>query len=229
MIIAIDGPSASGKSTIARALAERLNFYCMSTGFMYRAVAYVAKNILGYDESSFDEITHEQIDQLLFNNRLRYDLVKGKCAKIFFDNTDITDLLKDPVISQGASIIAVNKEIRDCLAKYFQRVVGDKNVIVEGRDIGSVVFPNAKVKFFLTADTKIRAERWRKMFEAKGISLTYQEALAELEKRDTRDRDRDVAPLVIPPDAIIIDSSHLSIDQIVQQMIDSIDVEQAKS
>lgn len=222
MIIAIDGPSASGKSTVAQKLAERMNFYCMSTGAMYRAAAYVAQHVLGYDEISFQEVTHDQLDQLLMNGRLYYEFIRGSCAQMFFDNNDLSKVLKDPVISQGASIIAANKDIRSCLTKYFQRAARGKNIVVEGRDIGTVVFPDAQVKFFLTADIKTRAERWQNMLESKGISLTYQQALTELEERDGRDRSRNIAPLIIAPDALIIDNSHMTIDETVQQMIDRI-------
>lgn len=221
MIIAIDGPSASGKSTVAQELSKEINFFCMGTGSMYRALAYVVKHVF---KCKPEELSVVEVEKLLLSKRLKYLFQEQFCAEVYFDEKNLAAMLKGVEISQVASRLATNEQVRRVLTNYFRKVCSQKNIIVEGRDVGTVVFPQADIKFFLTAQEKERAARWLKMLAAKGKTMSFEQALQELKARDTRDRTRAASPLVIAHDAIIIDSSFLSVTQTVQAMKGHIEI-----
>ena len=223
MIITIDGPTASGKSTIARRLAGDLNIMYLNTGLLYRAFAYCLVHECGYaqdtgpDES---ESTHqkptlwspalEDIAFILDAGLIAYDymLVGGAC--ITYRGAPITDRLKLPHVDRWASIISARPEVRTALLDLQRRLAQQRDTIAEGRDCGTVVFPAADYKFFITATPEIRAQRWRADQHNRGVVLTLDEAINSLAERDTRDSTRAVAPLVIAPDAQVVDNSRLS-------------------
>jgi len=222
MIISIDGPTASGKSTVARLLAKELNFYYLNTGFLYRAVAYLLINHCSYKDENLRNPDPIDLDTYLDPNRLIYDYDKDYKEQIIFDGQNITPFLKTSFIDKGASIVSTNKLVRSLLLQV-QRVAAQKfDIVAEGRDIGSVVFPEADIKFYLTASVNTRAERWRSDQEQKGNKFSFDEAVNIVKDRDKRDREREISPLVIPDNAIVIDNTDLDIKQMLQKFLDFI-------
>ncbi|MCK4517659.1 (d)CMP kinase [Candidatus Babeliales bacterium] len=220
MIITIDGPVASGKSSVAKALAKELGFYYLYTGLLYRAVAYLLIKENGGDFAQ--GLAHEWLatSEVEFIKDICYDYGEesgNSRPYIFYKNEEITEHLYDRSLEQPASIVSANKYVRAGLLET-QRNIGKKyDIVADGRDCGSVVFPEADYKFYLTADVDVRVRRLlldkKRHILAKSIQAeekTSQLAKEELERRDKRDREREVAPLVIPEGAIVVDNSKLS-------------------
>lgn len=218
MIITIDGPVASGKSTIARALAKKLHFFYLNTGLLFRATAYVLLNIKEYSVAELKNI--DSFDWKELTQLFTYKYVTSETAHIFVKQHDITHLLVDPLIAQAASIISVNSGLRQELA-YVQRalITSENNAVIEGRDSGSIVFNRAHFKFFLTASIEVRAERWKQMQEERGSYISLETAFIQVNERDERDMRRLEAPLIIPQEGIVIDTSYNSIEQVLQKII----------
>jgi cytidylate kinase len=207
MVITIDGPSASGKGTAAKALAARLGFDYLDTGAMYRAVAWAAcqRGISCSDTEAIRTI----LPQLHLEFTSQGILLEGE---------DITSHLRTPEVAQGASLVAVIPEVRRWLVNLQRHYARGRHLVTEGRDQGTVVFPDANLKFYLTADLSARAHRrWLEM-QQRGVSTDYQTVLSELQARDTRDSTRTDSPLQQPPDAILIDSTHLTPQEVVDLM-----------
>jgi cytidylate kinase len=209
-IIAIDGPVGAGKSTVAQRLARALGFEYVNTGAMYRAVA-VAARAAGIDAD--DPEAERKLDALLAGTRI--DFSDGR---ISLDGRDISTEIGSPEIGESASRLSTLGVVRARM-RDLQRAAGARGgVVMEGRDIGTAVFPDAEFKFFLDASPEVRAERrWREL-AARGVKITPEEVLAQLLERDRRDRERELAPLVPAPDAIVIDASRLGVDEVVALM-----------
>lgn len=219
MIITIDGPVASGKSTVSRLVAQKLGYYYLCTGLLYRALAYVLVNKCGY---TVETIAHPHMDDIkyCFDPKLFvYHYDEHSREQIFFDGVDITPHLKDSFMDKVTSIVSVNEQVRTAVTAIQRAIALDHNVITDGRDVGSVVFPHAEFKFFITASVLVRAERWRKDQEKYGNHLPVDQAIAIITDRDDRDKNRTIAPLIIPTDAIVIDTSALTIQQTVDKMM----------
>jgi cytidylate kinase len=222
MIITIDGPTGSGKSTAARGLAERLNFYCLSSGFLYRALAYILLKHFGYTKEDLYKASKNDIQQALDPKKFKYEMSTKNCGLVIFSKENITSFLKSEEVSQGASIIAINKFVRQKLTDLQRELAKNKNFILEGRDSGSVVFNDADVKFYLTAELGERAKRWQNLQKMRGEEISFEEAKKQVKERDTRDQEREVSPLIIPEHAIIIDNTYLTQTETVDNMISSI-------
>ncbi|MGZ3511456.1 MAG: (d)CMP kinase [Candidatus Binataceae bacterium] len=209
-VIAIDGPVGAGKSTVARRLAEVLGFEYVNTGAMYRAVA-VAARAAGIGDG--DAETERKLDALLASARI--DFSDGR---IMLDGRDISAEIGSPEISESASRLSTLGVVRARM-RDLQRAAGAHGaVVMEGRDIGTAVFPDAEFKFFLDAGAEVRADRrWREL-DAHGVAITRAEVLAQLHQRDRRDRGRELAPLMPAPDAIVIDASGMSVEEVVTLM-----------
>ena len=225
MIITIDGPVASGKSVVAKHLAERLGWYYLSTGMLYRALAHLLVERSGYNEDQLESPSGADLDTYLNPSRLIYFFSKEKGFGVSFDGVDITPVLKGDAIDRHASITSANKLVREKLLGFQRKFAETHDLVAEGRDCGSVVFPNAELKFFLTAEPKIRAERLRRWYEQKGDARSLESVLEELVERDERDSSRDIAPLTVPKGAIMVDSSDAtatgcSIEWVVDVMAD---------
>ncbi|HEX4069240.1 MAG TPA: (d)CMP kinase [Candidatus Babeliales bacterium] len=219
MIITIDGPVASGKSTISRILADRLEYYYICSGLIYRAIAYLLVDRYGYSPETLSSVSAEDLAECINSKRLQYSYDGLSLERIFFDHEDITIYLKDKYIDNITSLISVNKDVRKAVT-FLQRAIADNhNVVIDGRDVGSVVFPHAQIKFFVTASVAIRAQRWRKNQEQYNHDIPLDEAVTLITERDERDKNRTIAPLIIPHNAIVIDTSLLTIDQTIEKMM----------
>lgn len=215
MIITIDGPTASGKSAIGRMLAQKLNYYYLYSGLLFRALAYELLN-QGYTFETINNPDIELVKKLIAS--MRYEYQNGR-EQILYNNVDITSHLKQPDIDQGASIMSTNKKVRELIDQWQMNIADDHDVVVEGRDAGTVVFPHAAFKFFLTADPNVRAKRWQQQQLKKGNDIPFDEALAFITKRDVRDSTREHAPLKKAEGAIEIDNSDLSLEGTIKTII----------
>jgi cytidylate kinase len=224
MIITIDGPAASGKSSVAKALAKKLGYYYLYTGLLYRAVAYILtqeqhKMTLPLTEESVKNITDRD---LAFVSSLVYKY-QDAIPHVFFNDKEITSALYATMYDQAASLVSAHKPVRDALLEFQRSVAKKHDVIADGRDCGTVVFPHAEVKFFLTADIDIRAKRMMHDTTRLHKSVTLKEIKAELAERDTRDKKRKIAPLEVPKDAVFIDNSQMDFEQTVELFLKEID------
>ena len=211
IVIAIDGPSGAGKSTIARILAERLGYIQIDTGAMYRAAALLLSLAdVDLEELSAVEAFCQKLD-------IKLELNSGRQV-VFANGIDVTDKIRSPEMSLLTSKTASLKPVREALLKAQQQMGSRGGVVLEGRDIGTVVFPDAEIKFYLSASVEERARRRCEEMLSKGESVSLAETVIDVEKRDLQDSERDIAPLRQAEDALLIDSSRLSIDQVVNSM-----------
>ena len=219
-IVTIDGPSGAGKSTISKLLAAKLNFTYLDTGAMYRVVGLQVQRA-GFDLEA--EGARERLVQLL--EGLDMTLAsgeEGKETRAFLDGEDVSDAIRTPEMAMIASRASAEPEVRKKLTE-MQRTIGNNGAIVaEGRDMGTIVFPDAMHKFFLDATPEERAMRRQKQLEESGQKIEFQELLAQIQKRDRNDSSRSLAPLQPADDAVIIDSSEMNIDEVVSFMLAAI-------
>lgn len=212
MIITIDGPVASGKSSLAQAVAEKLGLYYLCSGMLYRACAYILHRYAGYSEKKITHPTTEDVEQYCNQYRIRY-LYTLRGIQIFFDKHDITAHLKSETIDAYSSLISANKAVRIEVLRLQQIIAQGHDLIADGRDMGSVAFPNADYKFFVTASVDARAQRWQKDQAARGNIVTLEKAVLAVSERDERDTHRAHAPLIVPDGAIMIDNTDLVLEE----------------
>jgi len=225
-VVAIDGPAGAGKSSVARRLAEVLDFVLVDTGAMYRVVALAAlrAGLSPGDETAVGALAHT----LVARHGLRFarDPVRG--VRVQLDDEDVTDGIRTPEIGMAASTASAHPAVRAALFD-LQRQAGEQGgVVLEGRDIGTVIFPDAEVKFFLTADPSVRAKRRFDELAAKGSPATLQETLEDVLRRDKQDTMRPIAPLKQAYDAILIDDSDLGVEETVQRMAEHVRAKSGK-
>jgi cytidylate kinase len=211
LVIAIDGPSGAGKSTIAGMLASRLGYLQIDTGAMYRAVAYLMKN------ASVDLADDAVVENFCSNVDIRFATLDG-VKRVLANGLDVTGLIRTPEISSLTSRVSALKPVREALLVSQREMGRIGGVVLEGRDIGTVVFPDADLKFFLFASPEERGRRRYEELCAKGESVTLQETVNEVIKRDEQDSQRDIAPLRQADDAIPVDSTGLDIDAVLGLM-----------
>jgi len=204
-VIAIDGPAGSGKSTVARLVARRLGYVYLDTGAMYRTVAYLAlkDGVAVDDAASLSAVTRSA------------HIAFTPDGKVEARDLDVTEEIRRPSVSAAVSEVSAHARVRELLVDEQRRLAEGADVVMEGRDIGTVVFPDARVKVFLTARPEVRAERRRKELVAKGEHTSLDETQAAIEARDTYDSTRAVAPLVKAPDAMELDTSDMTIEEVV--------------
>lgn len=212
LIIAIDGPVGSGKSTVARRVAALMGYIYVDTGAMYRAVALKAER-RGVRFDAAGELT-------ALAGETRIDLrAEDGTQRVFLDGEDVTASIRTPEVSQGASKVAVVPGVRRVLVAEQRRAGAEGGVVMEGRDIGSVVFPDAELKIFLTASPEIRAERRWREHQQKGDSIDLPRTLEEIHERDRRDSGRASSPLIRAKDAVVVDSTAMDPEEVARLVV----------
>ncbi len=219
-IVAIDGPAGAGKSTVAKRLADALGFVLVDTGAMYRAVALAAQRV-GVAWSDAEPIG-ELARALVARNALEFARDPERGVRVRLDRADVTDAIRAPDIAMGASTVSAHKAVRDALLDMQRQAGRNGGVVLEGRDIGTVVFPDADVKFFLTARPEVRARRRFDELVAKGTRVSFEDTLEEVRRRDEQDTTRAVAPLRQASDATLVDSSEIGVDEAVARMAERV-------
>ena len=217
MIITIDGPAASGKSTIARLLARKLGYYYLYSGLMYRAYAYILLTEFKY---TFADLATINIDAIsVITPDINYFYTAQENEKIFWRGIDITSHLTTAQISNAASLVSTHTFVRQEINTLLQTIAAQHNIIADGRDMGTIVFTDADYKFYLTASVLVRAQRWVNAQLTLDNNYTVQQAQEIIQERDNRDMHRAHAPLQIPDDAQVIDSSELNIEQTLDKLL----------
>jgi len=210
IVVAIDGPAGSGKSTIARRLAERLGFRLIDTGAMYRAVGLWAlrAGIPLDDMHRLEQLAREAHIEL-----------RGSLPQVFLNGEDVTGAIRTPEVSEAASKVSTVPGVRRALVEKQRAMAASSSVVMEGRDIGTVVFPDAQVKIYLDADPEVRAQRRFKELQEKGSSPGFEELVREIRERDRRDQTRADSPLRQAPDAILVDTTGMSIKEVEESIL----------
>lgn len=209
--IAIDGPAAAGKSTVAKALANALDYLYIDTGALYRTIGLYCYNRL---KNLNDP---QSVCALLPKIKLELKHLNG-VQRVFLNGSDVSEEIRKPEMSMAASNVSAIPQVREFLLSLQRDIASENNVVMDGRDIGTVVLPNADVKFFLTASAEVRAMRRFKEFEEKGQKVDFEQLLQETKQRDYNDSHRAAAPLKQADDAVFIDSSELTLAQTVEKM-----------
>ena len=211
MVIAIDGPAGSGKSTTAKHAAEKLGFIHINTGAMYRGIA------LKCIQGEIDLNSSSEIDKILNQTKFKFGREAG--SVLFMDGVDISSEITSSLVTESVSRVSAVPQIREKLVQYQRKMAEGLDVVLEGRDIGTVVFPDAEFKFFLIADIEERARRRKKEMETMGEIVSLRELTAELEERDRKDSTREHSPLKKAEDAVEIDTTDLSIAEQVNLIV----------
>ncbi len=208
--IAIDGPAAAGKSTVAKRVAKALNFTYIDTGAMYRAVTYAVIKAGKNPENESDAV---EILKTI-------DIELKEDGRVLCNNEDVTKAIREPQVSGNVSYIAAMKPVRLAMIEMQRKLAKKASVVMDGRDIGSYVLPEAKVKIFQIASPEIRAQRRFDENKEKGINVSYEDVLAEVKKRDYIDSHRDFDPLVAAEDSIALDTSNMNIEEVVSKILE---------
>ncbi len=214
-VIALDGPSGSGKSTIAKELSKKLNILYLDTGAMYRATALKALNL------GIDTLDEDGVKTFLDGINLEIKYIDG-AQHTYLDGEDVSLKIREPHMSMAASNISRLKSVRLKMVEMQRKIAGDMSCVLDGRDIGSCVLPNADYKFYITASSKVRATRRYKELAEKGFEVNFDEILKDIEQRDYNDMHRDFAPLVQAKDAIYLDTSDLTVEEVISAVTEKI-------
>lgn len=210
--IAIDGPAGAGKSTIAKAVSKKLNYIYIDTGAMYRAIG------LYYLQNEIDLQNEDLINGLIDNIKVEITYENG-LQQIILNGDNVTSLIRTQEVSNAASVVSAYKKVREKLVSLQRDLASSTNVVMDGRDIGTVVLPNATVKIFLTASTEERAKRRYKELLEKGQVVDLETIKKEIEERDYRDINRETSPLMQAEDAILVDTSSMTIEEVIDEIL----------
>lgn len=214
--VAIDGPAGAGKSTIAKMAAKRLNYIYVDTGALYRTLGY------GAHTGGVDIHNEAELESYLENSRVELKFIDGE-QRVLLNGEDVSDKIRTPQMGTAASEISAIPRVREYLLDMQRALARTNNVIMDGRDIGTVVLPNAEVKIFLTASPECRAKRRLEDFRQKGENVDFDEVLRLIVERDYQDSHREIAPLKAAEDSVIVDTSDLSLEQSVEKIISTIE------
>ena len=218
MNIAIDGPASAGKSTIAKKVAEQLGYIYLDTGAMYRTLTYAALS------SEVDLQDEEALHTLLKGIRITFSTAENEMQRVFLNDEDVTDSIRSEEVTQNVSLVSSFAKVREEMVARQKSIARSGGVVMDGRDIGTVVLPDAEVKIFMTATAEERALRRYKENIAKGMTTSLEELTEDMKRRDHLDSTRSVSPLKKAEDAIVLDSTHLEIDEVVKQILGIIEV-----
>lgn len=211
--IAIDGPAGSGKGFVASTVAKKLGYLCIDTGAMYRAFAlYVSRNKIDINDE-------EKINEALSKIDLELVYDENKNLKVILNHEDVSDSIRTEQIGVLSAVVSALPSVREVMTKIQREMAGKNNIVMEGRDIGSVVFPDAEVKIFLTASREERAKRRHLDLLAKGRKTTYSEVLASIAKRDELDTTKKISPLIKTEDMIEVDTTFLTKDEVIDKVL----------
>ncbi len=218
-VIALDGPSGSGKSTVAKLVAQQLGLTYIDTGAMFRSVAFALQHLgLDFTQDALTSEQEQQIRQFFHDHRFSYDVGPGVLVEL--DNLNLTDRIREHHVSRLASQVSKHEVIRTFLAQWQRDIVKNRSAILDGRDIGTVIFPNAVLKCYLTASSQERAQRRLGELQSRGEeNLDFDTVLADIEERDHQDMTRAIAPLKRADDAVEVDTTGKSIPQIVDLIV----------
>ena len=211
-VIAIDGPAGSGKSTTAKLVAKKLNFLYLDTGAMYRVITLKAL------ENGVDVNDEEKLEKLTKDSVISFKNENG-IHKIFLDGKDVSEKIREPLVNQNVSFVSLHKKVRKILVEKQKEIGRKNNVVAEGRDTTTVVFPHA-FKIYLDADLKERAKRRFLELKDKGIQTSLKEQIKEIARRDELDSEREASPLCRDKDAVVVDTTHLTIEEQVNKVIE---------
>lgn len=214
--IALDGPSGSGKSTIAKKLSQKLNILYLDTGAMYRATAVKA---ISLNIDTFDE---EGVRSFIEDIDLQIKYIDGT-QHTYLDGEDVSEKIREPHVSMAASNISSLKSVRLKMVEMQRKIASEMSCVLDGRDIGSYVLPNADFKFYITASVEVRADRRYKELSLKGHKVDFEQLKQEIEQRDYNDKTRDFAPLRKAEDAVEIDTSFMSVEQVINKVLSYIE------
>lgn len=210
--VALDGPSGAGKSTIAKAVAKKLEYVYVDTGALYRTIAYYVIS------NGFDAKDENAVVSCLDKINVKLEYISG-AQHVMLNGEDVSDKIRTPEISMGASAVSAIPKVREFLFDLQQDIAKHNNIIMDGRDIGTVVLPNAQVKIFLTATAEERANRRFKELQEKGDPSTYEQVLEDIKQRDYNDTHRDIAPLKKADDAVEVDSTKMTLDEVIDAIV----------
>lgn len=211
-VITIDGPTSSGKNSVGFLLSQKLGYQYIDSGSIYRAgCIFILRNNISLDDL-------QKVVEVFKNLRLDIKSDNGK-FRVFANGEDVTDILHDLKITKIVPTVAAIKEVREAAKPIKWNLAKIKNTVMTGRDIGSEIFPDAKYKFYLTADVDVRAKRRFDQLSQKDPNIKYEQVLKDMEDRDKKDSTREVSPLRIPDGAVVIDNSNLSVEQTVSEML----------
>lgn len=219
-VVAIDGPAGAGKTTVTRRVAAELGYLLVDTGALYRAVALAARRA-GVDWDDLAAVG-DLARALAVRGAIRFEATDERTQRVLLDGEDVSTAIRTQELGQGASKVSAIPAVREALLDMQRSAGASGGVVLEGRDIGTVVFPNAEAKFFLTASVTVRAQRRQAELQQRGDAADFDAVRREVEERDRRDSTRPVAPLMQAPDAELVDSSDIGIDDVVMHIVERV-------